>query len=89
MQLAVLFSALNTALLIGLLFIYGRIAWRSKAFYSYGLLIFAFLLLLQNALTVFSYITMTQFFLAESFPFLFGISLLEFGGLLVLLRITI
>ncbi len=89
MELAVLFAALNVVILVGLLLLYGRIAWRSRATHSLGLLIFAILLFLQNGLTIFSYIEMAPFFQAPALPFLLGISALEFGGLIVLLRITL
>jgi len=45
--------------------------------------------LFQNALTIYSYVTMAPYFLEGSLPFLFGISALEFGSLIVLLRITL
>jgi hypothetical protein len=89
MELAIVFSSLNVVVLIGLLYLYARIAWRSKAVYSVGLLIFASLLLLQNLVTAFSYVEMTPFFGEELLPYLLAISVLEFGGLLALTKVTI
>jgi hypothetical protein len=89
MELAIVFSSLNAIVLIGLLYLYARIAWRSKAVYSLGLLIFASLLLLQNLVTAFSYIEMTPFFGEALLPFLLAISVLEFGGLLALTKVTL
>jgi len=89
MNLAVVFSALNGAVLVGLLYLYARIAWRSKAVYPMGLMIFASLLLVQNLLTAFSYLSMTLFFGEAVVPYLFAISVLEFGGLLALVRVTL
>src|SRR2546428_11285640 len=66
MELAVIFAILNAALLTALSVIYGRIVWRTRASHPIGLLIFALLLLLQNALTIYSYLAMAPFFPEES-----------------------
>ena len=89
MDLAIVLSSLNVIVLVGLLYLYARITWRSKAVYPVGLLIFASLLLLQNLVTAFSFIEMTSFFGEELLPFLLAISVLEFGGLLALTKVTI
>ena len=89
MELAVGFALLNGIVLVGLLFLYGRITLRSKALYPVGLMIFASLLLVQNLVTAYSYISMTPFFGDAVVPYLFAISLFEFGGLLALARVTL
>ena len=89
MELAVGFASLNSLVLAVLLYLYARIAWRSKALYPAGLLVFASLLLVQNLLTVYSYVSMTPFFSDSVVPYLFAISALEFGGLLALARVTL
>ena len=89
MDLAIVFSSLNVIVLVGLLYLYARITWRSKAVYPVGLLIFASLLLLQNLVTAFSFIEMTSFFGEALLPFLLAISVLEFGGLLALTKVTL
>ena len=86
MELAILLAAGNSLILAGLLFIYAKIAVRTKATYSIGLAIFAFLLLLQNLVTIFSYAFMAPFFGAGALPYLFGMGALEFGSLLVLIK---
>jgi hypothetical protein len=88
MDLALIFAVLNAIVLIVLLAIYGRIAFKSKAAYSVGLVVFAVFLLGQNLMTVFAYVTMDQFFGSGALPALSGISALEFVGLLVLAKIT-
>jgi hypothetical protein len=50
---------------------------------------FALLLLANSGLTAFSYATMAPFFAAEALPFLSTISVLEFIGLAVLLKVTL
>jgi len=89
MDLAAIFSSLNIVVLTVLLYLYARIAWRSKAVYTTGMLIFASLLLLQNVVTAYSYVAMTPFFGDSVLPYLVIISVLEFGGLLALTRITL
>jgi len=89
MEVAIIFSVLNSALLLVLLFIFVRIAIRSRAAHSVGLTFFALLLLANSALTAFSYATMAPFFGVEALPLLSSISVLEFVGLAVLLKITL
>lgn len=89
MDLAIVFSSLNVVVLIALVYIYARIGWRSKALYPVGLVVFASLLLLQNAVTAYSYTEMTPFFGEALLPYLFAVSILEFGGLLALVRVSI
>jgi len=89
MDVAILFSGLNAALLVALLYIYIRIAFRSRAVHSVGLAFFAVLLLANSLLTVYSYLAMAPFFGVEALPYLSTISVLEFVGLAVLLKITI
>lgn len=89
MDLAIGFSSLNVIVLAGLLYLYARIAWRSRALYPLGLLFFASLLLLQNLVTAYSYVAMTSFFGESLLPYLLAISVLEFGGLIALTRVTL
>jgi len=89
MYVAIIFSTLNSALLLVLLYIFAKIAIRSRASHSIGLTFFALLLLANSGLTAFSYATMAPFFAAEALPFLSTISVLEFVGLAVLLKITL
>ena len=89
MYVAIVFSTLNSALLLVLLFIFAKIAIRSRASHSIGLMFFAVLLLANSSLTAFSYATMAPFFASEALPYLSTISVLEFVGLAILLKITL
>lgn len=89
MDLAIFFSLLNVAVLGGLIYLYARIVWRSRAPYPAGLLIFGSLLLLQNLVTSYSYLDMTPLFGEGLVPYLLVISVLEFGGLVALIRVTL
>jgi len=88
MDAATIFSSLNVVVLLVLMYMYSRIVLRSRAAYPLGLMIFASLLIVQNLLTAYSYIAMTSFFGGAVLPYLATISVLEFGGLLTLTRIT-
>jgi hypothetical protein len=87
--IASIFAAFNVALLIGLIYLYSRIFMKTHAGYSAGLLIFAVLLLFHNMVTVFGYVVMGGFFSDQIYPVLVGITVLEFGGLLALIKVTL
>jgi hypothetical protein len=89
MEVAIVFSARNAALLVVLLVIFAGIAVRSRAAHSIGLMFFALLLLANSVLTVYSYAAMAPFFGKEALPYLSTVSVLEFVGLAVLLKITL
>ena len=88
MDVAIVFSVLNAALLVVLLYVFVGIAIRSRASHSVGLMFFALLLLANSLLTAYSYATMAPFFGREALPYLSTISVLEFVGLTVLVKIT-
>jgi hypothetical protein len=89
MDAAIVFSLLNAALLIVLLYMFARIAIRSRASHSIGLMFFALLLLANSVLTAYSYATMAPFFGKDALPYLSTMSVLEFVGLAALLKITL
>ncbi len=89
MDLAVVFSSVNAAILVVLLSIYLGIVLRTRSAYPAGMMIFASFLLVQNLLTAYSYVAMNGFFAAAVLPYLVTISLFEFGGLIALTRITL
>jgi len=89
MDLAILFAGVNTVLLVGLLYLYGRIFRRSRAVYTVGLMVFALALLLQNAMTAVAYLTMSSFFAEGVLPYLAAIAILEFSAVVAVFRITI
>jgi hypothetical protein len=88
MYIAIGLGSINSAILLVLIYLYARIALRTRASYSVGLVIFGSLLLVHNLLTVFAYSTMSPLFGAEALPFLSAMGAAELGGLLVLLRLT-
>ena len=86
---AIVFSLLNSALLVVLLYVFARIAIRSHASHSIGLTFFAILLLANSLLTAYGYVAMAPLFAKEALPLLSTISVLEFFGLAVLVKITV
>ncbi len=89
MDAAIGLALANSLILIGLIYLYARIAVKTRASYSVGLSVFAGLLLLHNLLTVFAYAAMAPLFGSDALPYLSGIGALELGGLLVLLKLTL
>jgi hypothetical protein len=88
-DVAIVFSAVNSILLLILLYVFAGIAIRSRASHSVGLMFFALLLLANSILTAFSYATMSPFFCHYALPYLSTMSVQEFVGLAVLLKITL
>jgi len=83
------FSGFNVILLVGLLYLYGRIASKAHAGYTYGLMIFSGLLLAQNSLMVYICGFLADYYNWQLDPFLASLAVLEFVGLLALLKITL
>lgn len=83
------FSGLNVLLLVGLLYLYARMAFKTHANYTFGLMIFSGLLLAQNSLMVYVCGVLTDFYSWQLYPFLDGLAVLEFVGLVALLKVTL
>ncbi len=89
MDIIIVFSSINSILLVVLLFLYGKIVLKTKAVYSAGLFLFALFLLAQNLLAIFSYVDMQDYFGPAVLPYLSGIGGLELVSLIILLRVTL
>lgn len=83
------FSGLNVALLLGLIYVYGRMALKTRAGYTLGLTIFSGLLLAQNSLMVYVCAFETDYYMWQLYPYFDGLAVLEFLGILALLRVTL
>lgn len=88
MDAGAIVSAANVAILIGLIILYGRTYSSSRAPFTLGLIFFASLLLVQNAIGIYSYITMAPFFAEAILPYLLAIHIAELAGLSILFKIT-
>jgi len=71
----------NAILAVVLLGLYGRTFQSTKAPFTVALLVFAAAFLLHNLLVVYSYATMMPIVPYPMMPYLFGIAVLEAGGL--------
>ncbi len=82
------FSAINVVLLVGLIYLYARMASKTRSGYTFGLMLFSGLLLTQNSLMVYVCGFMSGLYNWQLDPFLASLALTEFVGLLALLWIT-
>lgn len=89
MDTSAVVSVANIAILAGLLILYGRMYSNSKAQFTLGLIFFASLLLVQNVIGIYSYVTMAPFFAEAILPYLFAINIAELAGLGGLLKVTL
>lgn len=89
MDASAVVSVANIAILTGLLILYGRMYSNSKAQFTLGLIFFASLLLVQNVIGIYSYVTMTSFFAEAILPYLLAINIAELAGLGGLLKVTL
>jgi len=88
MDVAIGIAGINSVILLGLVYLYAKLAIKSRATYSFGLCFFAVMLLLQNLLTAFAYGTMSPLFGTDALPYLSAVGGAELAGLLGLLWMT-
>jgi hypothetical protein len=89
MDVSMYTAALSAILLLGLIITYARIFRDTHAQFSLGLTIFAIILLAQNILAVYSFITMSNL-VGDPLPtYLLGINIAEVLGIAVLFKTTI
>jgi len=82
-------SIVNVALLLGLIYLYARMASKTHAGYTMGLMIFSGLLLAQNSGMVYVCGFLTDYYNWQISPYFAAVAVLESVGLLVLLRVTL
>lgn len=86
---SVVVSLANISLLIALLIIYTRIYASSKAAFTLGLMFFAGMLILHNAVAAYAYFAMAPLYNEALLPYFVTIHAAELGGIAVLLKITL
>ena len=82
-------SFVNIALLLGLAYLYARMASRTHAGYTYGLMIFSGLLVAQNAGMAYVCGFLNDYYNWQLSSYFAAVAVLELAGLLVLLRVTL
>ncbi len=89
MEISAALSLANVALLITLFIIYIKIYRSSKAIFTLGLMFFAGMLMLHNAIAVYAYVAMEPLYNEALLPYFVAIHAAELVGITVLLKITI
>ena len=79
----------NMVVLGILICIFGKIYVKTRAQLPLGMIIVAGMLFLHNIIGSLAYFSMDQLFSHEIFPYLLGVGIAEFVGLLIFLKITI
>jgi len=82
-------SAVNVVLLAGLIFLYARMAAKTHAGYTLGLMVFSGLLVAQNSGMVYVCGFLSEYYNWQLSPYFAAVAVLEFAGLLVLFRVTL
>lgn len=82
-------SLVNVALLVILLIIYLRIYKSSRAIFTVGLIFFAGMLVLHNAIAAYAYFAMEHLYNEALLPYFLAVHVAELVGIAVLLKITI
>jgi hypothetical protein len=88
-SIATVTSVLNVILLVGLLYVYARMALKTRAGYTLGLMVFSGLLVAQNSGMVYVCGFLTDYYGWQLAPYFAGIAVLEFVGLLTLFKVTL
>ena len=89
MDVSMYTAALSAILLFGLVLAYARMYKDTHAQFSLGLTIFASILFIQNALAVYSFVTMSNL-IGDPLPaYLLGINIAEVLGIAVLFKTTV
>lgn len=89
MTASTIVSGANMAVLGILIRVFGGIYSRTRAQLPLGMIFFAGLLFLHNAITVYAYFSMMELYAAALLPYLLAIYVAELAGILVLLKISL
>ncbi|HXX72951.1 MAG TPA: hypothetical protein VEI80_04585 [Candidatus Acidoferrales bacterium] len=84
-QVAALFSTINVLLLIGLLWIYASSFRKIRAEFTVGLLFFAALFLVQNLISLYSFLSMFMYYAPGVTWIVLTITVVQTAGLGIIL----
>ena len=85
MQAAALFSLVNVILLIALIWIYANSFRKIRAQFTVGLLFFTAMFLVQNLITLYSFLSMFMYFASGVMGLVLVITVVQTAGLAALL----
>jgi hypothetical protein len=88
MDVSSIVSMISIAILLALLAIYSNIYRKTGATFTIGLMVFAGMLMLHNAIAVYGYIAMAPLYSDDLLPYFVGIHFAELAGLIALLKVT-
>jgi len=84
-MLAAFFSAVNVLLLVALLWIYGVSFMKVRAQFTFGLLFFAALFLVQNLISLYAFLTMFMYYAPGVTWIVLSITIVQTAGLGIIL----
>ena len=86
--IAHIFTGINLLLALALLVLYAKIVAKTKSTFTFGLLLFATLFVIQNAVSFYLFTTMMPFFVPEVASYVMVLSILQTAALVTLNYIT-
>jgi len=89
MDISTVVSLVNVAVLAVLLALYVRIYSNTKAVFTLGLMFFAGMLVLHNAIAVYGYFAMAPLYAEPLLPYFMGVHFAELAGISALLKVTL
>src|ERR687890_2153370 len=89
MDVSSLASIANMTILVILLAVYSRIYIKTRATFTFGLVVFACMLMLHNGIAVYGYFAMAPLYSDELLPYFAGIHIAELIGLIAFLKVTV
>jgi hypothetical protein len=87
-MLAHIFTGINLVLALALLVMYARIFVKARSSFTGGLLLFASLFVIQNAVSFYFFTTMMPFFVPEVATYVMVLAFIQTGALALLNWIT-
>jgi membrane-bound metal-dependent hydrolase YbcI (DUF457 family) len=89
MDVSLIVSIVNVAILVMLLAVYVNIYRKIRATFTIGLLVFAGMLLLHNVIAIYGYFAMAPLYSNDLLPYFLGIHIAELAGLIALLKVAV
>jgi hypothetical protein len=89
MDVSSIVSAVNMAILVTLLAVYANIYRKTGAMFTVGLMVFAGMLMLHNAIAIYGYFAMAPLYSDDLLPYFVGVHIAELTGLIALLKVTV
>jgi membrane-bound metal-dependent hydrolase YbcI (DUF457 family) len=89
MDVSSIVSIVNMAILVTLLAVYANIYRKTRSTFTIGLMVFAGMLMLHNAIAVYGYFAMAPLYSDDLLPYFMVIHVAELAGLIALLKVTV